>query len=173
MKVLITGFGAFPGVPRNPSAELVRALEGRRLGEHTLHPLVIPVSWTRGPECTVAAARELGAGLVVGVGVAMERPTVTVERRARCRWSASPDADGLACDGLEGPADVPATLDVERLAEALGAGLSEDAGDYVCNTWLYRVSQALEVPVGFVHVPAHGLEPERLIDGVRALVDGL
>jgi pyrrolidone-carboxylate peptidase len=60
---------------------------------------------------------------------------------------------------------------VDRLARALGAVLSDDAGRYVCNAWLHRVASALDVPVGFVHVPAEGIAAERLLDGISALID--
>lgn len=172
MKVLITGFGSFPGVPRNPSLDLIHGLEGKEVAGARLFPHEIPVSWVHGPEHTVTIARELGVDLVIGIGVAMNREAVTVERQARRTWSQTPDTDGLTCSGFEGPTIVPATLDVERLAEAMGAQVSEDAGEYVCNAWLYHVARDLEVPVGFIHVPAQGMEPERLIAGVRALLEG-
>jgi len=171
MRILVTGFGSFPGVPHNPSLDIIAAVEGRRVGDAQLVTRAIPVSWVDGPDVTVAAARELGAQLVIGIGVAAQREGVTVELRGRRAWSQAPDADGAKCPGLDGPDLVPATLDVERFATALGATLSDDAGDYVCNAWLYRVAQALEVPVGFVHVPADGMDPDRLVEGVRALLE--
>ena len=46
--------------------------------------------------------------------------------------------------------------------------MSEDAGGYVCNGWLYRVGRALpDTPVCFVHIPPTGLAPERLLEGLR------
>jgi pyrrolidone-carboxylate peptidase len=60
---------------------------------------------------------------------------------------------------------------VTRLAEALGATCSDDAGGYVCNAWLHRVASTLAVPVGFVHVPAEGLPPDRLLHGLSALLE--
>lgn len=171
MKVLVTGFGPFPGVPRNPSVDVVRALQGRRVGDVDIVAREIPVSWSEGPDLAVATAREIGASLVIGVGVAESRDAVTVERQGRRAWSQIPDARGATCAGLEGPEIVPATLDVERLAGALRAGVSDDAGAYVCNAWLYRVAQALDVPVGFVHIPAEGIDPELLVEGVRALLE--
>jgi pyrrolidone-carboxylate peptidase len=70
-----------------------------------------------------------------------------------------------------GPAEVRATLDVEALAEALGAGVSDDAGAYVCNAWLYAVTRGLPgVPVGFVHVPDQGMPEDQLLAGLARLV---
>ncbi len=64
-------------------------------------------------------------------------------------------------------------MDVERLAAALGAGVSTDAGRYVCNAWLYQVAAALpDRLVGFVHVPPAGVELARLLAGVASLLEG-
>ena len=130
---------------------------------------VLPVSWQAGPDAASEAARQVGAQLVVGLGVAMQRGRVEVETVAVCQSDAKPDVDGVCDGGLEGPAEVRATLDCERLADALGAELSRDAGRYVCNAWLYRVTRALDVPVGFVHVPASGMTAERLLRGLASL----
>jgi hypothetical protein len=65
---------------------------------------------------------------------------------------------------------VDATIDVHRLALALGANVSDDAGRYVCNAWLYRVARGFPAPVGFVHVPPSGLDPAILLAGLRALL---
>lgn len=168
--ILVTGFGPFGAVVDNPAARLARAVHGRRIGGHTVVGCVIPVSYARGPDTTIALARDLGPRFVVGLGVATARGTVEVERRAIAAGDGrTPDVDGVILDRLDGPDVVHATLDAERLAAALGADLSDDAGRYVCNAWLHRVAQALDVPVGFVHLPADGLDPERLLTALRWL----
>jgi pyrrolidone-carboxylate peptidase len=134
--------------------------------------MVLPVSWRRGPDLAIARARELDAALVVGLGVAVSRAAVCVERVGVRVERGMPDVDGRTDPLLDGPPEVRATLDTERLATALGATLSDDAGRYVCNAWIYRVTQALDgVPVGFVHVPSAGLAPQALLDALGALVD--
>lgn len=170
MTVLVTGFGAFPGVPVNPTASLAQAVDGRVVGGRVVRGLVLPVSYARGPALTVSTARELGAQLVVGLGVAVGRLRPDVERIGRRCLGGSPDVDGRSDAGLLGPDEVRATLDVQCLADALDAGLSDDAGTYVCNAWLYQVTAQLDVPVGFVHVPADGMAPERLLRGLEALL---
>lgn len=171
-RVLVTGFSSFPGVDDNPTAHVARAVDGQRTAHVEVVGRVLPVAWERGPQAAIDAAREVEAQWVVGLGVAVTRSVVCVERRAVCVGNGSPDVDG-ACDaGLEGPEVVAATLDCARLAEALGAELSDDAGTYVCNAWLYRVTRALDVPVGFVHVPAEGIDVERLLRGLDSLVAG-
>ena len=170
MSVLVTGFGPFPGVDDNPTAHLARAVNGAQIANHSVVGHVLPVSFARGPDDTIALARELKADLVVGLGVAVRRSEVCVEQRGVRVREGRPDVDGSTVCLLEGPDHVPATLDVPRLAQALQARVSLDAGTYVCNAWLYRVSQALDVPVGFVHVPPSGLTPTRLLDGIATLL---
>ncbi len=169
--ILLTGFGAFRDVTDNPAARAARALSGWRLRGHTVVSRVIPVSYARGPDHTIAVARQLRPVLVLGLGVAVARAGVEVERRAVARVQGA-DVDGVTAELGPDPAEVRATIDVAALGEALGAGLSDDAGAYVCNAWLYRVTQALDAPVGFVHVPRDGIEPERLARGLAALVAG-
>jgi pyroglutamyl-peptidase len=173
MRVLVTGFGPFPGVEDNPTARLVQQLDGVVLsGEPAVRVIgrVLPVSYRRGPQEAIALAREHEVALVLGFGVARGRPQVCVERLGVRVEQGSPDVDGETMTGMDGPEVVPATLDTPLLIEALQASPSDDAGRYVCNAWLYEVSRALTVPVGFVHVPEEGLAPERVLQALARLV---
>lgn len=171
MIVLVTGFGPFPGVDDNPTAALARAVDGATAGTARVVGRVLPASYVRAPDETVRLAREVGAALVVGTGVAVRRSVVCVERVAVRYSLGAPDVDGdTAGCGADGPERVAATIGCAHLAQALGADLSDDAGEYVCNAWLYRVVRALDVPVGFVHVPPEGLAPRRLLDALGTLV---
>lgn len=174
MNVLVTGFGSFPGVDENPTEALARAVDGTELDGARVYGRVLPVSFARGPDEAIEAARALDAGLVIGLGVAVDRPSVCVERVGRMCVARSADVDGSLEAGLMGPELVWSTVDVAALCGALGAVPSEDAGAYVCNAWLYRVTEALApVPVGFVHVPTEGLAPGRLCAALQALVRGI
>lgn len=170
MNVLVTGFGPFPGVSDNPTAALARALDGMQIGAARVIGRVLPVSYRRGPAEAVRLARAHDARLVLGTGVAANRATVCVERVAVRMMAGRPDVDGLTDTGLVGDDRVNATIDTAGLAAALGALSSDDAGSYVCNAWLYRVVKELDVPVGFVHVPATGIAIERVVEGIRRLV---
>jgi pyrrolidone-carboxylate peptidase len=105
--------------------------------------------------------------------VASSRPDVCVERLAVRVDVGQPDVDGAVDTGLLGADEVRASLDTGALARALGGVASDDAGRYVCNAWLHHVASALDVPVGFVHVPASGIPVERMVDGLRVLVERL
>lgn len=174
MHVLVTGFGSFLDVVDNPSGRLALAIDGYHDDLLEVTGRVLPVSYRRGPATAVALARSLAVDAVLGLGVAVGRTALSVERRAvRCVDPGVPDIDGDGVDAiqLDGPDERLATMPVIQLAEALGATVSEDAGRYVCNAWLYQVTAALgsEVPVGFVHLPADGMEPDRLLAGLHWL----
>lgn len=131
----------------------------------------LPVRFLEGPDLAVAWARSCGARWVVGLGVASRRDRVSVERFATRATCGRPDIDGFAPPTCgDGPEHVPASLDPVALARALDAELSDDAGGYVCNAWLYRVTLALpEARVGFVHLPPAGLAPEALRRALAAM----
>ena len=167
--LLVTGFGPFPGVADNPTAALAQALDGAQLGPVTVVGRVLPVHWVDGPARAIATARAIDAAWVIGFGVAVGRAGVEVETRAVADLAPKPDAAGALPPRLDGPPAVTATVDCARLAAALGARCSSDAGRYVCNAWLYQVVTALPgVGVGFVHVPAAGIAPADALAGLAA-----
>lgn len=168
--VLVTGFGPFEDVDDNPAERLARAVDARRVRGETVVGRVLPVSFERAPALTLAFARLHAARLVVGLGVATSRRRAEVERLARRVVGDRADVDGAVLDALHGPPEVRATVELGVLAGAMGLGTSEDAGAYVCNAWLYRVASALDVPVGFIHLPRSGLDPETLLEGIAALL---
>lgn len=178
--VLVTGFGPFLDVSDNPSGRLARLVDGLSPAPGVeVHGLELPVSFARAPRLTLEAISRLRPWLVIGTGVATLRSDVAVESLGRRRpLSARPDVDGIVLDDLDvdGPEHLRATADVSRLAVALGAVESEDAGGYVCNAWLYRVLRGLQElgpgrrpEVVFIHVPPSGLSPEALCRGIKAL----
>lgn len=171
--ILVTGFGPFLDVADNPTAALAASLHGRRVAGETIHGMVLPVAYDRGPMLAVAAAKRHDARLVLGFGVARGRKRVSIERLAvRACDPAHPDADGDRREWIgEGPERVYATIDVPRLARLLRAEESDDAGRYVCNAWLWHVARALpDRPVGFVHVPPAGIDPERVVAALGGLL---
>ena len=169
--ILVTGFGPFRNVDANPSGRVALAVHGRIAGAHEVAGMVLPVRWRVGPELAIAAARELQAEWVIGLGVATARTTVDVEAVAQRVCDPTADAAGDLAEEAAGPERVAATVDVPLLARALGARISLDAGRYVCNAWLYQVARALpEAKVGFVHMSPAGLDPELLLAALDVLV---
>lgn len=162
--ILLTGFGPFHQWSTNPSGTLVQALNGRVIAGHRTLGVVLPVSYARGPARAASLARWLHPTLVIGFGVASNRTASAVERTAQ------PDCAGLDIDGAcpthLGAATRHATLDAVALAEALGIGVSDDAGRYVCNAWLYALADAA-APAAFVHVSPAGLDPDDVAAGLE------
>ncbi len=167
--VLVTGFGPFPGIPDNPSATLARAVDGAVVAGHRVRGLVLPVEYDAAPRLTVEAARACGARLVLGTGVAAGRARACWEVLGVRREEGAPDVGGATRTGLSGPARVPSTLAPDRAA-TFAAAASSDAGAYVCNAWLYAVTRALDVPVGFLHVPAGGYPAHTLLTALASVM---
>ena len=159
--VLVTGFGPFGVNARNPTGEVARALDGRRIWEVAVHGVELPVEWDAAFDALQGATAAFRPCALVMFGVA-DRAGVSVESTARNQRGARPDVQGRGGElagpiEAEGPARLATTLP-ESLAAAVGplpCTPSDDAGDYLCNFVFYRALRSLtEVPLrGFVHVP--------------------
>jgi pyroglutamyl-peptidase len=170
-RLLVTGFGPFPGAPKNPTETLVRGLAAEpasAFGASELRAVVLPTDYRR----SQAMLRRLNAtflpDIVVHFGLAAGAREIHVERQARNRTDCDkPDAAGFAPRfgrvRRAGHETLAATLPAEAIVAALKlagfpARLSDDAGSYVCNATLY-CSLAAATPgriVGFIHVPPEG-----------------
>ena len=182
-RILVTGFGPFPGVPDNPTGGLVRSLPSHLLGLK-VHRWVLPVSWQRGPEHLARAVDRVVPHLVLMLGVGRAN---ALELQAYNRMDGRPDVD----DELRLPGPIMPTRATdhalrcgwpvpELVGQMRGRGhelvVSRDAGRYLCNACFYR---SFELPAtagsGFLHVapgPYQGLsDPRRLLltDLIRAL----
>ena len=163
-RLLLTGFGPFPGAARNPTATIVdrvarRADIARRFDVVTN---VFPTTWDAIAEVP-DLLDEVRPEAAVLLGFARRARTVRVETRARNRVAAPHvDANGchgpptLAANGLERlAARWPATELVRCLSDhGLRAEASDDAGGYLCNALFHRVLETSRGrPVVFLHLP--------------------
>lgn len=149
--LLVTGFGPFPGVPENPSEELVRRIAAR--GLPGVETLILPTEWAA---CDALPEKLADARKVLMFGVATGARRIRYERASRPVAAEKPDAAG------NGPHAPPihsrrTRLDVTRLAkEARRKGFpvatSGDAGAYICNA-TYGAALALKPDTLFVHIP--------------------
>jgi pyroglutamyl-peptidase len=168
-KVLITGFGPFPGAPYNPTGPLVRRLGARRrpaLAEVTRIVHVFRTSYAAvDAELPRLVARHRPDMLLL-FGLAARTPHLRIETLARNAVSAVvPDIGGrilrTACIKPGGPIAVKGRAPFQRLAQAAQAArvpvrLSRNAGAYLCNYLYWRAleHQSRESSaVVFVHVP--------------------
>jgi pyroglutamyl-peptidase len=182
--LLVTAFGPFPGVLRNPSREIALALERDPPAGLFVVARELPVTFEGAP----AAVDELVAGCgrrpdgLLGLGV-QRRATLRLERRARGRLTGSrADNAGRTQDdlGLDLGPDHECTLDLDELArELVTAGVpdvevSSDAGGYVCERTYYQLlerGRELGVPALFLHVPpVEAMDPLEQTRHVRVLV---
>ncbi|GGF73050.1 peptidase C15 [Azorhizobium oxalatiphilum] len=164
-RVLVCGFGPFPGMPSNPSSRLATAL-GRlarpALGDVEVVVRLLPTTWEAVAEAP-ALLDEVQPDAILLLGVAGRRRQVCVETLAFNRAADAPDAlrrhppaRALAAGA---PARLTTTAHPGRLLHALRkvpARLSRDAGRYLCNAVYFRMLLALRdksVPLVFVHIP--------------------
>ncbi len=177
--VLLVGFGPFDAVIDNPAAALAEALDGCVFGGVQVIGREMPVSHRRSIQLCEMAIAEHSPEAIVGLGVAVQRTDVTVEN-----WGARPEVGGREdLDGYTAPELPPncpprleATIDSEALARKIAGTVGDDAGAYVCNSWLYQAILRFKLPVGFIHIPPHGMDAARLLralDGLWGSDDGL
>lgn len=163
-RLLITGFGPFPGVPDNPSGRLARRLAAmphlRRILGQAPDCLVLETRWgALDTHLAPALARKPDAVLMIGV--AARRTRVCVEVRAFNRISRLfPDAGGQVGQRLAfepgGPAwrrsSAAVGVRIALRRAGLDAAASRDAGRYLCNGSYFRVL-AEGCPAVFLHIP--------------------
>ncbi len=200
LRILITGFGPFPGAPHNPTMPLVaRLLRLRRpaFSDVEFSGHIFPVTYKAvDRELPQLLARHRPCALLM-FGLATRTPHVRIETRARnavtMLW---PDADHTSVrkGSIAGDADArmfgPHTAKLLRAAVGTGidARTSRDAGSYLCNYLSWRAIEATCIDDGprlaaFVHVPpiardggSHrkGLKPritlEELVDAGEAML---
>jgi pyroglutamyl-peptidase len=170
-RILVTGFGPFPGAPVNPTMQLVAGLARMRrtgISDGALATHVFETSYA-------AVDRELPMLLnrhkpkvLIMFGLAARTKFLRIEMVARNRKSAlHPDRTGAVARGLTIAAGAPPSrkgrASFGRLVAAAHAGgvhsrLSRDAGRYICNYLYWRALEAAQQPSGpeiavFVHVP--------------------
>jgi pyroglutamyl-peptidase len=200
LRILITGFGPFPGAPYNPTMPLVnRLLQLRRpaLSEVELTGHIFPVTYKAvDRELPQLLAKHRPHALLM-FGLASRTRHVRIETRARnavtMLW---PDADhtsvrkGSIASGIDARMFGPHTAKLLRAAVCTGidARPSRDAGSYLCNYLSWRAIEATchndwPALAAFVHVPllardsarqrketAHRVTLEELVDAGEAML---
>lgn len=152
--ITLTGFGPFgpPGSvahETNPS-QLLAAEAARRLSTDLE---ILPVSYSSVAD---VGRRLSDSEFVLSIGVAGSRTQPLLEQHA-VNWQESSiaDADGEIARGRTIDSDGPAVvtgMDVPRIAEASGIGVSLSAGTYVCNALSYSLYRHHRSSC-FLHIP--------------------
>jgi len=192
IRILVTGFGPFPGVTDNASAHIARNLEAKQFRPGiSISTRILPVGWAEAFALSKQAMTEFRPHAVLHFGVTKRASGFEIETRARnwtgpkedhtgvSRMPARLERYGKAVRTISAP-----PLDYARALAAAGypVRLSRDAGLYLCNAIFFaslaEADKAGRPLVSFVHVPALGsgmpLQPKlsmgELLDGAAILV---
>jgi pyroglutamyl-peptidase len=199
LRILITGFGPFPGAPFNPTQPLVARLTRLRrpafdnveLIGHIFH-----VTYNTVDRELPELLRKHRPQALLMFGLADRTPHVRIETRARnAVTTLFPDADrnrarkGSIVGGADAMMLGPHTAKLLRAAVGTGidARASRDAGSYLCNYLSWRAIETVNSGDGprlaaFVHVPllargapqrkdaAHRITLEDLVDAGEAML---
>ncbi|MCF6410159.1 pyroglutamyl-peptidase I [Pseudalkalibacillus salsuginis] len=167
-KLLLTGFEPFLDHGVNPTELIVKALDGKMIGDYQVIGRVLPVEFGRSADVLLGFIQKLGPDAIISLGLAAGRDKITPERVA------INVNDGVADNKGRVPVDEPivkdgpdayfSTLPIRQMVNALlengiPAMISNSAGTYLCNNVMYSVRHYIEVsgksiPAGFIHVPA-------------------
>jgi len=161
---LLTGFEPFAGAASNPSWDAIEVLAGPQVAVARL-----PVEFGSAGDTMDALLKQHSPSLVIAVGLANGRASVTPERVA-INIEDARIADNAGDSPVDRPviegapaayfSGLPVKAIVGRLREVgIAAELSQTAGSYVCNHVMYRLMHAVAtrhpgVQAGFIHVPA-------------------
>jgi pyroglutamyl-peptidase len=170
-RVLLTGFGPFPGVPENPSGWLAETLAaGAHAPDWDLHATVLPTEWEAVAALTPRLHAELQPHVMIHFGVSTRSKSLQIERAAHNEAEPRADACGATplCSTIagDGAARLETRLPVTALAAHLraqghAARASQSCGRYLCNYLYYRSLHWAEREGGnalFVHVPLTRLQ---------------
>jgi pyroglutamyl-peptidase len=170
LRILVTGFGPFPGAPYNPTKALVaRLMQLRRpafddveLSSHIFHVTYATVD----RELPQLLKKHQPHALLM-FGLAAQTRHLRIETRARNAITTTwPDADGVTLRKGSIAADEDALMFGPHTAKLLRAALatgidarsSRDAGSYLCNYLSWRAIETTQRDDGpclaaFIHIP--------------------
>jgi pyroglutamyl-peptidase len=190
LRVLITGFGPFPGAPYNPTGPLVERLMRLRrpaLSDVELASHIFPVTYRAVDQELPKLLAKLRPQALLMFGLAGRTAHVRIETRARnavtLLW---PDAaqtrvrKGSIGLGPDAMMFGPHTAKLLRAARATGidARPSRDAGAYLCNYLSWRAIESAGTDAhlklaAFIHIPllARGAPSPRGRVTLEELVD--
>ncbi len=185
--VLITGFGPFPGVRHNVSADVAEAVARAAavaIPDAQFEIAILPVDWSRTPAALAELYERLHPVASVHFGVAAGTTGFRLEQCAANYCSASEDETGCLPTSNKlsdaGPELREITLPLDIIAARLGAlglpvSISNDAGGYLCNALFFhaldRDRHGAPIEAAFVHIPANLSGPP--LDFASAVLGGV
>ncbi len=181
---IVTGFGTFPGVPKNPCVELLNRLRDTPPIGVDLITSILPVSFDRSILELKQIIKDTEKNLPrIHIGCSKKTAELVLERTAvNVRQSSIPDIDGEYYDV---PKSISAHainqqcstkidiqfLKVKLTEQGVPVKISNDAGKYVCNNVYWTSLQFDSSPTLFVHIPIiFGKELDTIELGIRILI---
>ena len=169
LRILLTGFGPFPGAPYNPTQPLVARLTRLRrpsLDDVEIASHIFPVTYAAVDRQLPEVIAKVKPDALLMFGLAARTSYLRIETRARnavtMLW---PDAANTRSSkrGIAGNADAmmfgPHTARLLRAARLTGIDTrsSRDAGAYLCNYLSWRAIENVRAGgpqfAAFVHIP--------------------
>jgi pyroglutamyl-peptidase len=164
-RVLLTGFGPYPGVAENPSGWLAETLATRNSRDCNLHAHVLPTEWKAVDALTPRLHESVQPRVMIHFGVSPRAKTLRIEHSAYNRTASRADERGAFADTRAispgGAMRLDTGLPVTRIAahlraQGIAAHSSRSCGRYLCNFLYYRslqLAQDHRSDALFVHVP--------------------
>ncbi len=178
-KLLITGFEPFGKDTVNPSWEAVKRLPDKT-GRFELMKLQVPVVFGLAAETVLEAAKEYCPDVILSIGQAGKRDSVTPEVVAINLRDASiadnagkkPQDEPVIAGGQNAYfSSVPGRTIVQAVKDAgIPCAISYSAGVYVCNDLFYTLLHHYDgtaTRVGFIHVPSLPQQAEKPRAGMQ------
>jgi pyroglutamyl-peptidase len=179
---LVTGFEPYAGGRINPSREIVRALDERRLDGMSIVGRTIPVSYRGLKSALTTLIDELQPAVAISFGLWPGESVIRLERIGInvADFEIADNEGLLAADEHVHDNGVQAhlsTLPLRAIADALldqgiPARISSTAGTFLCNATLYTLldqaaARASGALCGFVHVPYLPAQVAEIISTTR------
>jgi pyroglutamyl-peptidase len=194
-RLLLTGFGPFPGIPINASAVLVEEIAKRLLRRRNpvdLRIAILPTEWQEGPAEVQRHIMAFRPDIALHFGVASGITGFRIETLAENARNRLADACGHVprrrAISASSPQHLLSTFPADKIRQrldelALPVEMSTDAGQYLCNATLFRSLSLTRKAkgarmAGFIHIPSTLGDPEQAqslqgFDWPRAIAGGL
>ncbi len=168
--ILLTGFGPFGDVEKNPSQALIEELERRKdiIDEFRLETEILPVVYSDAVDRIQILIRQYEPEILISFGVAARREKVCPERVAlNLKDTHQPDNAGNTPEGelifpnapLAYYSNLPLLAIRDFLQNAsIPTEISNHAGAYICNAVFYAAAHEIvtterDTRYGFIHIP--------------------
>ncbi len=169
MKVLVTGFGPFPGMPHNISGDIATTCAEiwNSRPDIQAQSLTLTTAWNTAPPAIIQHISWLQPDIIIHLGVSERAQHLTLETHAYNACCDTPDVTNQTAKrslfNIEAPETVCTAVPVTKIVEQLEAAghpvtISDDPGRYLCNAVYHTTlsmtgSQQPGTKALFIHIP--------------------